>query len=486
MVKHFNSMVGLILLAGIATVAAFQPAQAQSRKESAAHRALSAAPAAVRSINLGEGKSIILDLPGDASEIFVADPKIANAIVRSARKLYIVGVAGGQTSIYAIDAQGHRMLEVEISVGRDMVELERILRTAMPKAEIVLKTIDKTIILTGTVENAGEAQMAMDIARGFVGSGGGAAPAAGGANTGNVINSLIIRGRDQVMLKVTIAEVQRQVMKQLGITNAVAQGSWGSWNYSNPFLQSLSSGRLSLGPYGDISNGSIAGLSAQLQAYEKTGVGRILAEPTVTAVSGETARFNAGGEIPVPSSESCSTATNVCTVTVTFRPYGVVLNFTPVVLGDGRIQLKVATEVTEIDPTTSFNLTTSSVSGFRTRKNDTTVELPSGGSIVTAGLLQSTTRQTINGLPGLMNLPILGALFRSKDYQRQETELMIIVTPFIAKPSRPQELARPTDGLVPANDGQFVLLGRMNQLYSTTDNPQLIRNFKGRVGFITD
>jgi pilus assembly protein CpaC len=330
--------------------------------------------------------------------------------------------------------------------------------------------------------------MAVDIAKGFVAKSGGS----GGASLaeGSVINSIVLRGRDQVMLKVTIAEVQRSVLKQMGITNAISRGSWGTWTMQNPLplnLQNLTQGKLLAGAFDAMTatGSGVKGLAAQVQAYERNGVARILAEPTVTAVSGESAKFMAGGELPVPSGESC-VAGGVCTVGVSFKPYGVSLNFTPVVLSEGRILLRVATEVTEVDPTTVVTFNTSSVPSFRTRKNETSVELPSGGSIVSAGLIQTSSRSMINGLPGLMNLPILGTLFRSRDYQRQETELMIIITPFIAKPTKPNEIARPTDGFADPTDPQAVLLGRVNRLYSTTSNPQVIRNFNGRVGFITD
>jgi pilus assembly protein CpaC len=164
----------------------------------------------------------------------------------------------------------------------------------------------------------------------------------------------------------------------------------------------------------------------------------------------------------------------------------VTLNFTPVVLASGRISLRIATEVAEIDPATSANINGETVPGFRTRRHDTTVELPTGGSIATAGLIQSMSNQAINGTPGAMNLPILGALFRSRDYQRQETELMIVVTPYIAKSVPASALARPDDNFADATDPQAWLLGRVNRLYSTTNNPEAVRHFSGRVGFIHD
>ncbi|MDB5649287.1 MAG: secretin [Hyphomicrobiales bacterium] len=486
--------VGVALAATLASLGCLAtPLHAQSLRDDSSRAVMPVPDTAVaKRLSMGVGKSVILDLPRDAAEIFVGNPKVANAVVRSARKLYIIGMEGGQTTIFAMDAAGRQIANLEISIGRDIGELDRILKTAIPKANVQLRTVNDTIILTGTVDSAGEAQQALDIAYGFVGqsaNGGGASaagnPAAAGS-TGRVINSLSIRGKDQVMLKVTIAEVKRQVMKQLGVTSAHLgnAGGWGKLNVSSPYglsLQQPSDNSLTL-------NGSAAG--ATLQAFERYGVARVLAEPTVTAVSGEGAKFTAGGELPVPAGQSCSldptTKQNVCTVGVSFKPYGVSLNFTPVVLSEGRILLRVATEVTEVDPTQSITFSNSNVPAFLTRKNETTVELASGASIVSAGLIQVRSKQVINGLPGLMNLPILGSLFRSRDYQREESELMIIVTPYIAKSVNPSEVMKPTDNYADATDPQSWLLGRMNRIYSTSSNPQITSQFKGRVGFIND
>jgi pilus assembly protein CpaC len=284
------------------------------------------------------------------------------------------------------------------------------------------------------------------------------------------------------MLKVTVAEVQRQVLKQLGVTSSIASGGWGTFTQQNSLplnLQQLTTGAATFG------RGS---LSATLTAFERDGVARVLAEPTVTAVSGESAKFTAGGQIPTPQNETCPPpgTAGQCSVSVTYMNYGVTLNFTPIVVSEGRILLHVSTEVTEVDPQQSVQFQNINVPGFRTRKNETSVELPSGGSIVSAGLIQQESQQVMSGLPGLMNLPVLGQLFRSRDYQRQETELMIIVTPYIAKPVGPNEVARPDDGFADASDPQAALLGRVNRIYASPDNPNLIKNFKGRVGFIND
>ena len=234
-------------------------------------------------------------------------------------------------------------------------------------------------------------------------------------------------------------------------------------------------------------------LGGTLQAFERNGVGRILAEPNVTAVSGESAKFTAGGELPVPGGSSCdrttASASNLygyCSVSVTYKPYGVTLNFTPVVLSEGHIQLRIATEVTEIDNEHQLTFTSANVPGFRTRKNETTVELPSGAAIATAGLITTHTRQVVNGLPGLMNLPILGSLFRSRDYLREETELVIIVTPYIVKAVSPDKLQTPVDGLRIADDASTILLGQLNKVYKSKPQPPTGRAYQGPYGYVIE
>ena len=457
----------------------------------------------VRRFTIAVGKSSIIDLPGEASEVFIGNPAVANAVVRSTHKMFVMGVANGQTTIFALDKNGNQLATLELTVGRDTSELSAIYKTALPGNDIRVQTVDDTIILTGTVNSAVEAQRAVDIANAFVNytAVGGGSASSGGSGTsvsfgstqvvsGKLINSLVIRERDQVMLKVQVVEVQRAVLKQLGVSLN------GSWNSSG---QQLSSGQVptlstltGVGTPGGLGQnfGLNAGhLSSMVQAFERNGVAHVLAEPTVTAISGESAKFTAGGSIPIATTSSLTkNADNSlsCTYSTTLQPYGVTLNFTPTVLSEGRISLHLATEVTEPDGIHAAQGTCTNTTGFRTRTHETTVELPSGGSIVSAGLIQQTSKQAIAGIPGLMNLPILGALFRSRDYQREESELMIIVTPYIAKTLLPEQVSRPDDGLADATDPQSWFLGRINRIYSTADNPDLIRNYRGRVGFITD
>ena len=437
-----------------------------------------------RHISMGVGKSTIVELPEDAAEIFVANPAVANAIVRTARRIYIIGAGAGQTSLFALDKQGREIASFEINIGRDIGELSQILEAALPSATIKVRTINDTIILTGAVDSAEDALRAADMAKGFAKQVNGASDSAGGL----VINSLTIRGRDQVMLKVTISEMRRDIAKQLGITSS----TFGSFTQVNPFGINglISSG--ATGTTNGLSLNPSSNLTATLAAFERTGISRTLAEPTVTAISGESAKFTVGGQFPYSSGLVCGaigsggSSTSSCTAGAAFKNYGITLNFEPVVLSEGRILLHVATEVADIDYSHAVNIDGVSTPGLITRQNETTVELPSGGSIAAAGLIQQKTTQVINGTPGLLAIPILGTLFRSRDYQRNETELMIIVTPIIVKPVAANALAKPDDGFTDSTDPQAWLLGRMNKLYATPSNPEAAKNYRGHVGFIQD
>jgi pilus assembly protein CpaC len=457
---------------------------------------------ATQRLQLGVGQSVIFDLPEEAGEIYVGDPNVANAIVRSARRVYISGVANGQTSIFALARDGRRIAVIQVSVGRNVAELSNLLNTAIPGNQIHARTVENTIILTGSVASAEEAQKALDIANGFVndsassgppgtsisisngssGAGPGASSGSGGKASnsapGKVINALTIRGADQVSLRVTVAEIRREIIKQLGV-NLSGSGPNGSFTLDNPFAingaVATSEGVLNW------VKGSQS-LSANLQAFERQGVAHTLAEPTVTAVSGETAKFLAGGTVPILNSVQCSP---VCQYGFIQQPYGVTLNFTPIVLSPGRIQLRIATEVTDIDPSTQVTFSGITIPGFRTRSNTTTVELPSGGSVASAGLISTQTEQAINGFPALMNLPVLGALFRSRDYQRNETELLITVTPYIVHPIDPSQVVRPDQNFQDASDPQTWFLGRVNRIYSTSESLQPMPGYSGKIGFIT-
>jgi pilus assembly protein CpaC len=438
-------------------------------------------------------------LPEEAGEIYVGDPNVANAIVRTARRIYISGVANGHTSIFALAKDGRRIAFFQVSVGRAVGDLSALLNVAIPGNDIRVRTVENTIILTGSVASAEEAQKALDIASGFINdtpttpsgpsisisnsSSGGASGGGGkspGSPQGKVVNALTIRGADQVSLRVTVAEIRRDIIKQLGV-NLNGSGPNGSFTLAPPFAINGAVAAAASQATLNWFRGS-GTISATLQAFERQGVAHTLAEPTVTAVSGETAKFLAGGTVPILNSVQCQP---VCQYGFIQQPYGVTLNFTPIVLSPGRIQLRIATEVTDIDPSTQVTFTGITIPGFRTRSNTTTVELPSGGSVASAGLISTQTEQAINGFPALMNLPVLGALFRSRDYQRNETELLITVTPYIVHPIDPSQIVRPDQNFQDASDPQAWLLGRVNRIYSASQSLQPMPGYAGRIGFIT-
>ena len=444
-----------------------------------------AADAEIRFVPLGVGKSIVVDLPRDAKDVLVADPKIANAVVRSTRRAYIIGASVGQTNVFFFDAEGRQIAGFDIAVKRDLNGIRAALRHAIPQAEIRVEALGTDgIILTGSVANAAESQQAFDIAARLVNAG-----TSGITSDGSkVVNALTLRGRDQVMLKVTVAEVQRDVVKQLGIN---VNGSLGygktvlRFNTDNAF--SASGGALSsTGVTGGWVDGNNS-VQARLQAMERAGVMRTLAEPNLTAISGETANFLVGGEFPIPAGSTCNPpGSGNCQVTIVFKKFGVGLSFTPVVLGEGRISLRVSTEVSELSSEGALQQAGISIPSLRVRRAETVVEIPSGGALAMAGLLQEQTRQQINGVPGLMQVPVLGALFKSRDYVNRQSELMLLVTPYVVRPVAPRELSRPDDGLADPSDPQAVLLGKLNRIYGGPTKSEPRRPYHGTYGFILD
>jgi pilus assembly protein CpaC len=434
-----------------------------------------------RFIPLGVSKSVAIDLPRDIKDVLVADPKIANAVVRSSRRVYIIGSTVGQTSIFFFDADGKQIAGFDIAVTRDLNGVRAALKQLMPDSDIRIEGVGDGVILSGTAANPGEAQQAFDIATRLVG------------DNAKVVNGITVRGRDQVMLKVTVAEVQRDVVKQLGI-DLSGSLNYGTavvnFNTNNPF--SVSGQPLS----SSSAVGSFKSVSATLRAMESAGVIRTLAEPNLTAISGETATFVAGGEFPIPNGLSCDTTKSppVCQSQVDFKKFGVSLVFTPVVLSEGRISLRVMTEVSDLSSQNALTMSvpgstqTLTIPSIQTRRADTTVEIPSGGSLAMAGMIQEQTKQAINGIPGLMQLPILGSLFKSRDYVNHQSELMILVTPYVVRAVAQKQLSRPDDGFADPNDPQTTLLGRLNRIYGTAGKTEAkpTGDYHGKYGFILD
>ncbi len=458
-----------------------------------------------RRVQLGLNKSMVIDLPGDAHDIMVANPRVADAVTRTSRRIYIFAKEVGETNIFVFDADGNQMISLDLQIERDIAGIEEYIARYVPGSQVKVEMISDNVILTGSVPTPQAATRAVELARIFV-TGGEATTnqfneASGDGGTGTtivfedserqtsqIVNLLTIDGEDQVHLKVTIAEIQRTIVKQLGFDFTAAKSVGdivvGALT-DNPFAlnKAISNSRLTASwTHGNESVNSI------LTALDQAGVLRTLAEPTLTAISGETASFKVGGELSVSDGKEES-ADGVEYSYKADVEYGVGLAFTPTVLSAGRISLKIKTEVSEPTTEGSYNIprgavTSAPVVSIRRREADTTVELPSGGSMVIAGLVKDDVRQVMSGFPGLRKLPILGALFSSREFERYETELVIIVTPYLVRPVARQKLARPDDNFTPPSDVAGIFLGRVNRIYGAVDAAPPEGRYHGNVGFI--
>jgi pilus assembly protein CpaC len=425
-----------------------------------------------RFLALGIGKSVVINLPRDIKDVLVADPKIANAVVRSAQRAYIIGAAVGQTNIVFFDSAGQQIAAYDIAVKRDLNGVRAALKQTLPNSDIQIEGLGDGVILSGSAASPIEAQQAGDLA----------ARLAEGAK--KVVNLIVVRGRDQVMLKVTVAEVQRSIIKQLGIdlnANLAYGTSVVNFSNTNAFTANGQTPANNL----TAAFGATPSVKATLRAMESAGVVRTLAEPNLTAISGESATFVAGGEFPFPQPATTCLAPP-CSPSIMFKKFGISLNFTPVVLTEGRISLRVMTEVSEIALDNSITISGTTVPSIKTRRAETTLEIPSGGSMAIAGLIQEQTKQAINGFPGLAQLPVLGTLFRSRDFNNNQTELMVLVTPYIVRAVAQKDLSRPDDGFAATSDPQADLLGSINRIYGVPGRVGPARNYRGTYGFITD
>ena len=459
-------------------------------------------------IKLGLDKAVVVDLPVDAHDILIANPAKADAVTRSSRRIYMFGKEIGETNIFVFGPDGEEIVSLELSVERDITGLEAQLARFIKDSDIQVEIISDNIVLTGRVRTPLDAEQASRIAQAFVaggeattrnitaqGNNGDAAIFAEDRQRSQIINLITIDGEDQVTLKVTVAEVSRQVLKQLGFnTFATLTGNDASGVFRSNLPANLgkpaitSNGGAFFGRFGSFS------LESYLTAMERAGVMRTLAEPSLTAISGEDASFFVGGEFSLVTGQDIEPADENNPATLSYDieriEYGIRLNFVPVVLSPGRISLRVRTEVSE--PTfedsvaLSAGLDTQGATflSLRQREAETSVELPSGGSIVIAGLVRDDIRQAVSGYPGLSKVPVLGTLFRSKDFQRNETELVIIATPFLVKPVARNALSRPDDGFNPAADGASFFLGRVNRIYGRMETELPDGRYHGAVGFI--
>ena len=463
-----------------------------------------------RMIRVGRNKSMMVELPREVRDVVVSDPKVMDAIVQSSSRVFLIGKNfTGQTNVFFFDSAGERMMTLEVTIDEDTAPLEALYKRLMPNSKIKVEILHDTLILTGSVPNAADSNRASQLAARFA-----VKPnegADGGVNSPvKVINMLAVEGKEQVMLRVTVAEVNRTLLKQMGInlgasinsgnistslltdnalplTSAAGLGSLPVAGSIDGLTRLFNSGPTdgsiksfgNSGVAGKIANGPVNGVYG-IRALERDGLLRTLAEPNLTAISGETARFLAGGEFPVPLVDSLGA------VSVTFKKFGVGLAFTPIVAAEDRITLKIETEVSELDSANGITVSNLSIPGLKTRQANTTVELPSGGSLAIAGLLSDDTRQNLDGVPGLKDMPVLGNLFRSRDFIKKETELVVIVQPFIVKTATRSQLATPTDGLYAASDLKANFMGHLNRIYGKGEEREPVGKYEGDYGFIVE
>jgi pilus assembly protein CpaC len=408
---------------------------------------------ATRSIDIEVNKSMILDLPAGVAEVVITQPGIAAAIMRTRTRAILQGITGGNTNMFFLDDAGNtiQILDVNITGGSAVgTAIESALARVIPGSNITVESIalngSDRVVLTGTVLSGEDKQRAEAIAAQFAGS------------AENVASILDVSGSQQVMLQVTVSEVRREVAKQLGI-NLSGTVTIGSANFGfNSTQTALTNGVNGTFPIGN------ASITAAIRALEERDALRVLAQPTLTAMSGESARFLAGGELPTGFFND------------EYKPYGVELDFTPTVKSNGVIGLKVDTSVSE--PQTDGSLTK--------RQASTSVELPVGTTLAIGGLLDERTSQAVNQLPGLGNIPILGALFRSREYQTQQTELVILVTPYLVAPSPANAIPVPTDTTTMASDAEAVFLGKLENMYGVGGTAPMRGSISGSVGFVLD
>jgi pilus assembly protein CpaC len=470
----------------------------------------------VQKIKLGLDKSIVLELPQDAYDVLVANPDVADAVTRTARRIYLFGKDVGDTNIFVFGKNGEQIANLDLQVDRDTTGLEGNLAKYVENSDIKVEIINSNIVLTGTVQTAQDAAKAEALANIFLngsatdrrytskytstrGASGGSTvviSSAGGDETkSSVVNLLQILGDDQVTLKVTVAEVSRSVMKQLGM-NSFATANTGNTGIEFGSANFAGLGSALYGGTGKLTTAIGANtLSSYLNAMEQAGVMKTLAEPTLTAVSGEKAEFKVGGEFSILRSGTVTSGNSPSPTAVTKAfeqlEYGIGLEFLPIVLSPGRISLKIRTSVSE--PTFEQSGQVGASGGgaqsdtfpsIRKRLADTTVELPSGGSMMIAGLVRDDVRQVVGGYPGLKKIPILGTLFRSRDFVRNETELVIIVTPYLVRPVARNKLNRPDDNFNVASDGAGIFLGKLNRVYGTMKTDRPAGRYHGVVGYI--
>ena len=384
---------------------------------------------ASRTISVATSKGRLIRLPGRAQTVFIADPTVADIQVKSPTLVYLSALKPGGTTLFAVDGGENVLAQMDIKVTPDLVQLNREIKILYPDYDIAVSSIGDSVLIRGMVNSAIDAENIRKLAERTAGS------------PEIIVNQLGVISPGQINLRVRVAEISRDLQKQIGFNWTASKGSNFSLATFNPFNANVTQHTLGLG-------GTLGAFTVNtvLDALDEEGLIKILAEPNLTALTGETASFLAGGEFPilVPDSDG--------DVTIEFKQFGVSLAFTPTVLSGERINLHVRPEVSQLDNTNAVVLGTFQIPALTTRRAETTVELGSGESFAIAGLIRNDITHDVNKFPGLGDIPILGALFRSDDFQRNESELVIVVTPYVVRPVARQTVMVPTDGFAPPSD----------------------------------
>jgi pilus assembly protein CpaC len=429
-------------------------------------------------LNVPMNRAVVVESDTPFAELSIANPGIADISTLSDRSIYVLGKTPGRTTLTLLSPEGKLISNVDVHVTPDIAEFKERLRQILPGEEIEVRTANDGIVLSGTVSSTAKLDRALDLANRY-------AP-------DRVSNLMSVGGTQQVMLKVRFAEMQRSVSKSLssslavsgGTSAGIVAGTGAAANASalDSFLDNgtVQSGRESEGVMSlGFSAGSLE-FAVLLEALESKGVVRTLAEPNLTALSGQEAKFLAGGEYPIPVSADNGS------ITVEYKPFGVELNFTPVVVDGDIINLTINAAVSSVDTTTTLQTEGFSINAFKRRETSTTVEMRDGESFAIAGLLQDDFRDLNGQVPWLGDIPILGALFRSAEYQRAQSELVIIVTPHLVTPTRGEALALPTDRVKLPSEKDLFLFGEVAGRQKGAAGEVARQDFTGSYGYVME
>ncbi len=435
-----------------------------------------------RRITIGLDKSVLIEMPADMSNVLVSNPEVMDAVVQSSRQVYLLAKDAGEANAFFMGPDGQKLMFLEVVVTRDLASLSDALARLLPGSKIKVESVGENVVLTGSVLTPVDSNRAAELAGRFVKKKDAKSPE--GGKYDNVVNMLSVAAKEQVLLRVQVAEMQRDAIRRLGVNWNEAGVASGNFSVSKILTNAFSATAgaappLTAGLFADATwRSGTQSVAAIVQALERAGLIRTLAEPNLTAISGETAKFLAGGEFPVP------VASQDRQIAIVWKQYGVSVSFKPVVMSEGRISLALSAEVSELTSDGAVTINDLSLQALKVRRSETTLELPSGGTLAMAGLLSDESRQSVEGMPGLKNLPVLGALFRSNEYRRRESELVILVTPYLSTHAARQDFARPDGGYAPSSTLQELFLGHINRTYGKGRLPP--GRFEGDYGFIID